>query len=278
MNREKRTKWANETVAICDAGHYLAPGGKRVELAEVIRHAKAGTMIHSPENQSHASAIRPATQTVIEVANETTFNALARLEKNGGHLGCLNFASAKNPGGGFLTGAQAQEEALARASALYPCLLQAPAYYERNRANRSAIYLDLLIYSPQVPFFRNDAGDLLERPILASVITAPAPNAGAVHQNEPQNDGAVEPALRRRADLVLAAASAHGVQTLVLGAWGCGVFRNDPGLVAAIFADLLKPAGQYAGIFSRVAFAVFDRTEDQGTYRAFADQFQGGGA
>jgi uncharacterized protein (TIGR02452 family) len=212
------------------------------------------------------------------VVNETTFNALARLGGNGGHVGCLNFASAKNPGGGFLTGAQAQEEALARSSGLYQCLLKAPQYYERNRANRSLIYLDLLIYSPLVPFFRNDDGVLLERPILASVITAPAPNAGAVMQNEPHNAAAIEPALRRRAELVLHVASAHKIEHLVLGAWGCGVFRNDPRMVAAIFADLLKPAGKFAEAFPHVVFAVFDRSEGETTYRAFAELFNGGTA
>src|SRR5260370_38640775 len=115
---------------------------------------------------------RTAVNTNVEVANETTFRGLSRLSASGGHIGCLNFASAKNPGGGFLSGAQAQEEALARSSALYPCLLRAPDYYERNRANHSAIYLDLVIFSPLVPFFRDDSAALLERPALAAVITA----------------------------------------------------------------------------------------------------------
>ena len=155
-------------------------------------------------------------------------------------------------------------------------LLQAPQYYERNRANRSTIYLDLLIYSPLVPFFRNDAGVLLEEPILASVITAPAPNAGAVMQNEPQNTKAIEPALRRRAELVLTIAQAHNIERLVLGAWGCGVFRNDPKLVATVFSDLLNPHGKFAGAFSQVVFAVFDRSIGETTYRAFAERLSGG--
>jgi uncharacterized protein (TIGR02452 family) len=185
----------------------------------------------------------------------------------------LNFASAKNPGGGFLNGSQAQEEALARASGLYPCLLTAREYYERNRANRSAVYLDLAIFSPQVPFFRDDSGVLLEKPILASVITAPAPNAGAVEQNEPKNVGEIELALKRRTELVLGIAVAHEVKRLVLGAWGCGVFRNDPAIVAKTFSEFLKPPGQFAGAFAEVVFAVYDRSETLATYNAFAQQF-----
>jgi len=269
-------KCAEETVAICEAGFYLAPSGQRVEIASAIKNAIAGTLLYSPDNVPQVQAGKPANATVIEVFNETTCEAIARLQGRGGHVGCLNFASAKNAGGGFLTGAQAQEEALARSSALYPCLLQAPQYYERNRAHRSTIYLDLAIYSPLVPFFRNDDGVLREQPVLASVITAPAPNAGAVMQNEPQNAGAVEPALRRRAEMVLSIARAHGIERLVLGAWGCGVFRNDPRLVAAVFADLLKPDGKFASAFTQLVFAVFDRSESLTTHQAFADQFKRG--
>ena len=273
MNRDSRMKWAGETVEICQAGFYIARGGKRVEIKTAANNAVEGTVLYSPENAPQTKQIKQNGQISIEVANETTFSALKRLAGQGGHLGCLNFASAKNPGGGFLTGAQAQEEALARSSALYPCLLQAPQYYERNRANRSTIYLDLLIYSPLVPFFRDDEGVLLEHPVLASVITAPAPNAGAVMQNEPQNSPAIEPALRRRAELVLKVAHAHGIDSLVLGAWGCGVFRNDPRMVAGVFFEFFKEGGRFATAFSKIIFAVFDRTEGQRTFNAFLEVF-----
>jgi uncharacterized protein (TIGR02452 family) len=276
MKRDTRALMAEQTVAICDAGFYDAPCGKRVSILDLLANAKAGTALYSVEKPPVARSSGAKCTTRIEVRNETTFQALERITAaGGGHLACLNFASAKNPGGGFLNGSLAQEEALACASGLYPCLLQAPEYYERNRANRSALYLDLAIYSPLVPFFRNDAGALIEKPILASVITAPAPNAGAIAQNEPANLNRVEPTMRRRAELVMEIAKAHQVDQLVLGAWGCGVFRNDPHIVARIFADLLKPAGKFAGVFNEVVFAVFDRSENEATYQAFADQLKG---
>jgi uncharacterized protein (TIGR02452 family) len=265
---------AEETVAICDAGHYAAPTGARVAIREQLEQAKTATVLYSPEKLSSEKSAPGNLTTRFEVRNETTFSALARMSATGnGHLACLNFASAKNPGGGFLNGSQAQEEALARASGLYPCLLTAREYYERNRANRSALYLDLAIFSPQVPFFRNDSGVLLEKPVLASVITAPAPNAGAVEQNEPKNLAEVEPALKRRTNLVLGIARAHEVKRLVLGAWGCGVFRNDPAVVAKTFAEFLKPPGRFAGVFAEVVFAVYDRSETPATYNAFAQEF-----
>ena len=273
MNRNNRASVAQETVQISEAGQYQGPAGKQVIIADDVKRAVEGTIVCSADTLSMAPPIPQSHETRIEVANETTFQGLSRLASRGGHIACLNFASARNPGGGFLGGAQAQEEALARASALYQCLLAAPDYYERNRVNRSAVYLDLVIFSPRVPFFRTDAGDLLESPIMASVITAPAPNRGAIAQNEPRNLPLVEPALKRRAALVLQAAQAHGVERLVLGAWGCGVFRNDPAQVASIFAGLLKSPGRFAGAFHEVLFSVYDRSEGAVTLRAFADAF-----
>lgn len=265
---------AKETVAICDAGFYEIANGAPIEVGADLLRAQAGTVLYSPERKPVLSGAVSKRATRLEVRNETTFQALRRLAAEGeGHVACLNFASAKNPGGGFLNGSLAQEEALSCASGLYPCLLKAPEYYERNRANRSTLYLDLVIFSPLVPFFRDDEGALIEKPILASVITAPAPNAGAVTMNEPANLKHVEPTLRRRAEMVLAVANAHRVDRLVLGAWGCGVFRNDPRMVAGIFAELLKQPGLFTGIFDEVAFAVFDRSESEATYRAFAEAF-----
>ena len=99
-----------------------------------------------------------------EVSAETTGAAALRLRGEGGErVLALNFASAKNAGGGFINGAKAQEEDLARASALYPCLIGQRGYYEANRRCGSMIYTDHLIYSPDVPFFRDDGWALLER-------------------------------------------------------------------------------------------------------------------
>ncbi|WP_308017339.1 TIGR02452 family protein, partial [Streptomyces griseus] len=69
-----------------------------------------------------------------------------------------SFASARNPGGGYLNGAQAQEEALGRAAALHATLLRAPEYYAHHRAERGAFYTDRVIHSPGVPVFRDDRG------------------------------------------------------------------------------------------------------------------------
>ncbi|WP_395749249.1 TIGR02452 family protein [Prosthecobacter sp.] len=274
MKRSTRQELARQTVQIVEQGHYTAPSGKRVDISHLVRAAKHGTRLYETPLAAIDTPQHAGSFVAIEVTGESTFAAMQRLHREGkNNIGCLNFASAKNPGGGFLNGAEAQEEALSRSSALYDCLLCAPAYYERNRSHHSCLYLDLVAASPRVPFFRDDAGELLEDPVLATVITAPAPNAGAVSRNEPGRLPEVEPTLRRRATQVLQAAVDTGIECLVLGAWGCGVFRNDPRLVARTFAMLLQPGGAFVTHFKEVVFAVYDPTGSGPNLKAFKDQF-----
>ena len=135
-----------------------------------------------------------------------------------------------------------------------------------------------MIYSPGCPVFRSDDGALLEEAFLVEFVTSPAPNAGAIHRNSPSFIGMIEPVLRERVSKVMGLAAHHRCDVMVLGAWGCGVFRNDPAMVAAAFRNLLAPDGPYWGRFSRVLFSVVDRSQDQRTYNAFREHFAAGEA
>jgi len=260
---------AEHTLAAVDSGRYVNARDEIVMIERVVDEAKAGTVLHEAGEPLRTRTTEA--RTTIAVCSETTLEALVRLARRPGHLACLNFASAKNPGGGFLGGAQAQEESLARSSALYPCQLTQRAHYDRNRAHHSALYLDLAIFSPRVPFFRDDDGGWLERPVLASVITCAAPNAGALRQQGKFDAKVVEETLRRRAAFVLAVAAHHGVERLVLGAWGAGVFGNDPAVVADAFHALLV-GGPYASTFEEIAFGVTGRP-GSANFDAFAKRF-----
>ena len=200
----------------------------------------------------------------VDVTNESTLDAARRL---GGDLACLVFASARNPGGGFLNGAQAQEESVARASALYPCLRAAGDFYAHHRAHEDLTYSDRVIYSPHVPVFRDDKGTLLPEPYEVAFLTAAAPNRSAILRNQPERADGIPAALLRRAVRVLHVAAAHGHRRLVLGAWGCGVFGNDPALVAGTFMTALR-ANRF---FDHVVFAVLDRQRDTPTLAAFTE-------
>jgi uncharacterized protein (TIGR02452 family) len=271
---------ANSTVAALERGHYVAPDSRLVDLSALLASCLRDTRYYDPDalaDLRQQVLAQPGSEqaTTFAVVNETTLQGAARLiaEQQYQRVGILNFASAKNPGGGFLGGARAQEESLARSSALYFSLRQCPEYYAFHRAQDTCLYSDRMIYSPACPVFRDDGGQWLAEPYLVDVITSPAPNAGVVMRNEPANRRKITPTLTERASKVLALAASWECDALVLGAWGCGVFRNHPGDVAAIFYDYLRPAGLYSQRFRHILFSVYDASRPHKTYGAFASQF-----
>jgi uncharacterized protein (TIGR02452 family) len=261
---------AQETVEITQRGWYAAAGGERVSIAEATQRAIDGTRLYRPGDYDALTPRDIGAPATWEVTEETTAEAARRLAGEGvARVAALNFASARNPGGGFLRGAKAQEEDLARCSALYACQVGHRAYYDANRANASVLYTDHLIYSPEVPFFRDERLELLPAPFFASILTSPAPNAGeAATRGEA---GKVRATLERRAGHVLRVAAHHEHRVLVLGAWGCGVFGNDPAVVADVLANLLA-ARPFARAFTRVVFAIYDRSKERATLRAFRER------
>lgn len=275
-NRTERAAIAQDTLAVLECGHYVNRSGIAVSIADDLAAAIAGSMHYRPEQLKEFTADAepsPVHEARIEVANETTL-AAARLliERGYEDVLCLNFASARNPGGGFLGGSEAQEENLAKSSGLYPCISQMTAMYEANRQHKSCAYLDDMIYSPRVPVFRDDDYRYLAQPYRVSIVTAPAVNRGAVARNEPERLPELEATMLNRIDLLLALAQRHRHRALVLGAWGCGVFGNDPAEMARWFAHHLTGSGGYRDAFEIVRFAVLDRRGD-GTYAAFAETF-----
>ncbi|WNO10875.1 TIGR02452 family protein [Teredinibacter sp. KSP-S5-2] len=271
-NRNQRSKIAHNTLEILEAKKYLTPNGVKTDISSQLSKCVDGSIHYTPETLDILlGEIDPTgnTETQIEVINETTFaGAKTLLNQGNGKVLCLNFASAKNPGGGFIGGSQAQEEALTRASGLYDCLSQYMDMYIDNRTYKSCLYRNHIIYSPDVPVFRDEMDELIEAPWSTSIITAPAVNYGALKENEKEQ---AETVMRERIDMVLAIAYEHEYKNLVLGAWGCGVFRNDPYRIAAYFCHSLSKEGRFHNSFERVRFSVFDRSENTNTYTAFKE-------
>ncbi|MFJ7248477.1 TIGR02452 family protein [Kitasatospora sp. NPDC098652] len=262
---------ARENEEIAARGSYRTAGGELVQVGEQLAAARAGTVSYSPEGLDAllAAGERGPAGGPVEVTAEGSVEAARRLVAAGaGPVGVLNFASARNPGGGYLRGARAQEEDLCRSALLYSCLLEAPDYYEAHRASTDLRYSHRVVVSPGVPVVRDGRGGLLARPYPVTFLTSPAPNAGQLERRSAGTD--VRGVLAERAVRVLAAAARHEVRALVLGAWGCGVFRNDPAQVAEAFEGALA---RYGGAFERVVFAVWDRTPVSANRAAFEARF-----
>jgi uncharacterized protein (TIGR02452 family) len=261
LNRNRAAELGQDTVRIMNSGHYTTPAGKRVDLRETLRFAREGTRSYPPEHAlPKAKAQLGDCSTVIDVVNATTLVAAWQLVQDGHRPAALNFASAKHPGGGFLSGARAQEESLARSSGLYACLEGHPMY-ALHAAQGDPMYTSYSIYSPAVPVFREDDGTLREEPFLCAFITAPAVNAKVVLQRRPGHGPAIRAAMDERVRRVLAIAAEHDHRALVLGAWGCGVFGNDGDTIAGLFRDALE--GPFCGAFERVVFAVLDSSPEE---------------
>lgn len=274
-NRQSRKELAQDTLETLERGWYETENGERVDIADEVKQAVANTIIYTPQksralqgNRSTTSEKNPS-PTEIVVNGLTTLDAARSLAAEGEEdIFCLNFASGCNPGGGFLNGSQAQEESIARASAIHPCQNTNEArelYYNANREAKAPFYTETMIYSPQVPVFKNEDGIYMEKPLSLSILTAPAVNASVwKNKKSPVLSGdklqQIENAMKQRVAKVLAIANHHHHDVLVLGAWGCGVFSQDPADVARWFRQALQ---KYQ--FRRVIFAVYSpsREDDQ---------------
>ena len=138
----------------------------------------------------------------------------------------------------------------------------------RHHAQSDGFYSNYAIYSPAVPVFKDDDGEPLDEPYLCGFVTSPAVNAGALRDHD-RKPGRVRKEMEERVEKVLAIMAGHGHDAAVLGAWGCGVFKNDPEVIAELFASALR--GRFAGVFAKVVFAVL--SSDGETIRPFEERF-----
>ena len=188
-------------------------------------------------------------QNKIALLDMDTVSAIIEMNKqrkNNERICALNFASYKHPGGGFLHGLMAQEEALCHESILYNILKSFSSYYNWNSWHlNNNLYINRALFTPDVLFFRED------KLYYCDVITCAAPNKRAAKQYKGMGDEDNSKALKSRCRFILDVAEAREIDVLILGAFGCGVFEQDPKEVIDIFLELLK---NYR--FKEVIFAV----------------------
>ena len=271
--RKNRAKISEETLKIIEDGFYEIDG-KKNKLSKLVNASIESTFLLTPTDA--LNPIVPTDKsTIIEVVNETTLQSAKRLNDGQKYkkIAVLNFASAKNAGGGFLGGSQAQEESLARNSALYVSLESQPEYYHYHRVNKSLLYSNHIIYSPNCPVFRFDEGELLNEPYLVDFITSPAPNRGAIENNQSHFIEQIDEVFQERIARVLRLAVAQGCDALVLGAWGCGVFRNNPQKVAEFFGKVLLNDSEFTHAFEYVSFSIPEHKKNPVNSLAFEKVF-----
>jgi len=259
--RDLASRQGHEALEAISSGFYMAASGTKVDWSVTLRNSiEAKQSI--PPGAPLSEATNPCfLETQVQVANETTLEASHRLVMKGFRPLALNFANGIHPGGGFQSGARAQEEALCRSSALFATLNGDPMYaahLKRSQPDSS----DWAILSPNVPVFRADDGSALETPWLLDFISSAAPVATSIGKAESAR------LMDRRINRILSIAQAYDYEALVLGAWGCGAFGNDGLTTARSFRAALE--GEFSGAFSRVVFAITDWSSQ----RAFLGPFK----
>ena len=262
-DRERRKTIAEKTEEAVREGIYETEDGSVVYIHPDVSYAQKNTLTFGPDILTQKQRPHGSRSPVrIWAERIDTLDAAERMNREGGLPLVLNFASAKNPGGGWLRGATGQEESLSRRSALASTLIGNKEYQDLGG---SSLYRSWAIYSPLVPVIRNREEKLIEHPWKCSFVTCPAPNLEGRLSQKLLDD--VPRILSQRIDMILRVAVSTGHRRLVLGAWGCGVFENSPTKVATIFQKILQ---EYEGHFSEVVFAILGSDE---TYQPFLKVF-----
>lgn len=180
-------------------------------------------------------------------------------------VGVLNFASSYHPGGGFITGAMAQEEALCHASTLYLQLNSCNELYNKNRASRLDVYTDNMAVC-NTEFFRNSSGIMIPKPVTATVITSAAVNNNKLSD---RNSDRVKEIMKIRMKKIIMLAIEEHIDIFILGAFGCGVFGNDPYFIADTWKTLTD---SYGGYFKKIYFSIL-KNKSHENFRAFSTVF-----
>lgn len=264
LSRDRAIYETRITVAAIENGFYTNSHQQLVDWSRMVVDACVAKRSIPPWLDLPAVGESQFDRTRVQVTNETTFAAARRLRVDGHTPLSLNFADGYTPGGGFLRGATAQEESLCRSSALYWTLVGDPMYLHHSY-REAADSTDWAILSPGVPFFRDDALQPLDSPLRLDILSCAAPVASSIGWT------AASELLRARIHRVLTIAWAHRYTTLVLGAWGCGAFGNDPRQIASDFREALE--GGFAGAFCTIVFAIADWSAERRFLGPFRDVF-----
>lgn len=246
-----KNSYAFETVNIVKKGFYINKKGEKKTVGEMVSHSIESSVMITPDKEFELPEAQRNGKGIIEVTEEFSLEACQRLVQQGiENPVCLNFASARNPGGGFCGLNEAQEENICRSSALYFTQIRHPEMYQFNRECTSLLYSDHMIYSPMVPVWRNTKYELLDDPYCISFITAPACNAS---RGIPAAE--LKPTMYKRCKKILDLAIVNGSKGIILGAFGCGVFKNKSEDVAGYFKKLLIDEG-YSKFFDKIVFPI----------------------
>ena len=281
--KRKNAEIFKDTTAAIKAGFYTTPSGRRVELK--LEPMVSGSVCYHTELPVQQAADAPDGARIMVEMNDCLV-AAQRLVSEGYNPALLNFASAGHPGGGVETGARAQEETICRRSTLTRSIYAfdpkyAAKYGYEHKAGNNYPLDDLhfsAVYSPAVTVFKEDAECTpMEEPYQVAVISCAALNLNGKYSLALTPDGHMpemaKAITRDKVRTIFRIALSHGHDALVLGAFGCGAFKNPPAEVAAIFHEILEEP-EFKNKFRLVTFSIIeDHNSNNRNLKAFEKAF-----
>ena len=283
--KELRAKEFRNTVEIVNQGHYVTESGSEYVFpndADMMRR----TVFYDHEIPMIEKA-KCGEQTIVEVQNIDCLYAGVQLKEQGYNPAVLNMASRRNPGGGVTTGAGAQEETLFRRTNLFRSLYQFAPYAEQYGIKPSHHQYPLDrnfggVYTPEAIYFRESEQNgyaLLEKPVSLSFITVAGMNWPDLTDDGMIANHHVEP-IKNKIRTIFRMGLVHGHDSLVLGALGCGAFRNPPRHVARLFHEVMDEP-EFKDKYRLIVFAILDdhnahqKHNPEGNFKPFAEEFAG---
>lgn len=270
--REKRIRIFENTMYLIETERTLMDAVLHSKKYQKIIAESAGIPVLPSKNEVPAKVV---------VSKKRSLEAARQYR---GRKTCvLNFASAINPGGGVVKGSNAQEEAICRCSTLYACISDrnvAGSFHSRHRqelrdGRLTSLYNDDCIYTPGVIVFKTDTAEPELMPETAwygiDVISCAAPNLGRGNYMDRAASIGREELMalhKKRVSRVLDIAKSNGAEIIVLGAFGCGAFRNPPETVARAMLDAVR---SHLQDFSVIEFAIYCPPYNTKNYDVFRE-------
>lgn len=281
--KELRCKEFQNTVDIVNRGWYVTEDGTKITF-DGDDQMRRGTRFYSTELAVPEAAGNGWTE--IEVINDECLAVAVNLLSEGFNPAVLNMASRRNPGGGVIAGAGAQEETLFRRTNLFRSLYQFTQYARMYGLESSSHQYPLDrnfggVYTPGATLFRQDEDHgykLMDSPVKLSFISVAGMNRPELVNGGTMIAPHLVGAVKNKIRTILAIGLVNGHDSLVLGALGCGAFRNPPRHVAQLFREVLSERA-FRGRFSRIVFAIIDdhnahhAHNPQGNYLPFKQVF-----
>lgn len=253
--RQLRVEVFENTIDAIDKGGYETESGKHISLPDLTKLEKQALFYQTPFDVNDVEALQE--ETVVSVENIDCLLAAEKLQKDGYNPAVLNMANRSTPGGGVCSGAGAQEENICRRSILYPTLLQF-----KNKLSSEAYPMDRNfggIYSPNILVVRAEecrGYAWLEEPFTTSFISVAGINRPSLTL-----EGRLTPHMivgtKNKIRTIFRIGLRHKHDSLVLGALGCGAFRNPPDHIAELFKEVMDEA-EFKNKFKRIVFAIIE--------------------